>query len=155
MPAIWTIGYESADLSDFLGTLKKVGIKCLIDVREIAISRRKGFAKKALSSALEEVGIRYVHLSGLGDPKPGREAARAGDYETFKKIYSKHIATTEAKQALKAAREIIENSATCLMCFERDPFECHRKIVADRISNVLQLPVKHLGVQGSARVTAK
>jgi uncharacterized protein (DUF488 family) len=56
--------------------LKVAKITRLIDVRELPISRRKGFAKTALSTALAVAGIEYVHLKGPGDPKDGREAAR-------------------------------------------------------------------------------
>src|SRR3954453_21108705 len=74
-----TIGYEAAELDDFVATLLAAGITRLIDVRELPISRRRGFAKRALSEALADAGIVYVHLRGLGDPKEGREAARVGD----------------------------------------------------------------------------
>jgi hypothetical protein len=43
-----TIGYEGADVDDFVATLRSAGIRRLIDVRELAISRRRGFAKRAL-----------------------------------------------------------------------------------------------------------
>jgi uncharacterized protein (DUF488 family) len=61
-------------------------VRLLIDVRELPTSRRKGFAKSALSSALAAADIGYLHLKGLGDPKPGRDAARAGDYAGFLKV---------------------------------------------------------------------
>jgi hypothetical protein len=47
----------------------------LIDVRDVPLSRKPGFSKSALQANLEAHGIAYVHLKGLGDPKPGREAA--------------------------------------------------------------------------------
>jgi uncharacterized protein (DUF488 family) len=74
-----TIGYEGADVDDFVATLRSAGIRRLIDVRELAISRRRGFAKRALSGALADADIEYVHLRGLGDPK---EAGRLRGPET-------------------------------------------------------------------------
>jgi hypothetical protein len=41
----------------------------------VPLSRKPGFSKSALQANLEAHGIAYVHLKGLGDPKPGREAA--------------------------------------------------------------------------------
>jgi uncharacterized protein (DUF488 family) len=58
-----TIGYEDSRLADFLGTLQSANITRLIDVRQLAISRRPGFAKSALTAALTSVGIEYVHLN--------------------------------------------------------------------------------------------
>lgn len=85
MPVLATIGYEGSSLQDFIATLRAASIRTLIDVRALPISRRPGFAKNALSKALAEAGIDYVHLKGLGDPKEGRDAARANDLETFLK----------------------------------------------------------------------
>ena len=78
MPLIYTIGYEGTDIERFVATLKIVGIKHLADVRAVAVSRKKGFSKSALSARLDAEGIQYFHFIELGDPKPGRDAARAG-----------------------------------------------------------------------------
>ncbi|HRO02945.1 MAG TPA: DUF488 domain-containing protein, partial [Terricaulis sp.] len=62
---LWTIGYEHVGPADFVAALKAAKIKTLIDVREIANSRRAGFSKKALMASLSEAGIAYVHLKAL------------------------------------------------------------------------------------------
>jgi uncharacterized protein (DUF488 family) len=76
MRTLFTIGYEGASLSDFIVTLQNSGVERLLDVREVAQSRRPGFSKTALSTALAEADIGYTHLRQLGDPKAGRDAAR-------------------------------------------------------------------------------
>jgi uncharacterized protein (DUF488 family) len=90
-----TIGYEGADLDDFVATLRSAGIRRLIDFRELAISRGRGFTKRALSVALADADMEYVHLRGLGEE--GREAARAGDYTRFKKVFGGHLKTETAQ----------------------------------------------------------
>jgi uncharacterized protein (DUF488 family) len=142
-----TIGYEGASLEDFVATLIAADIKRLLDVRELPISRRKGFAKSALSQALEKAGIEYVHLKGLGDPKPGRDAARRKDYGAFRKIFASHLGSTEARSDLKLASNYALDGGTCLMCFERDPQTCHRKLVADAMCDAIPVAVRHLGVR--------
>lgn len=129
MNTIYTIGYEGTDIERFVQTLKAVGIQVLADVRAVALSRKKGFSKTALRNRLAEEGIEYVHFNPLGDPKPGREAARAGKYDLFRTIYGKHLATAEAQSALRQLEIAVQNKATCLLCFERDPNVCHRSIV--------------------------
>jgi len=129
-----TIGYEAAELADFVATLRAASIDCLIDIRELAISRRKGFAKRALSAALSTAGIRYVHLRGLGDPKAGRDAAKAGDFTTFRAIFSTHLKSDTAQADLQTAVSIAKGGGACLMCYERDHDACHRSIVAKEIS---------------------
>jgi uncharacterized protein (DUF488 family) len=41
---VLTIGYEGVSLADFLATLKAAGVQLLLDIRELPISRRKGFS---------------------------------------------------------------------------------------------------------------
>lgn len=98
---ISTIGYEKADLEHFVGTLQLVGVEVLVDVRDRAQSRRKGFSKTALSERLQQAGIEYIHFRVLGDPKEGREAARSGNMKKFRSIFSQVLASEKAQQALK------------------------------------------------------
>jgi uncharacterized protein (DUF488 family) len=49
-----TMGYERANIEDFLATLRSLGVTALLDVREIASSRRRGFAKTALRENLPD-----------------------------------------------------------------------------------------------------
>ncbi|MBI3274723.1 MAG: DUF488 domain-containing protein, partial [Methylocystis sp.] len=131
MSIVYTIGYEGTDIDRLVATLKAVDVSVLADVRAVAVSRKKGFSKTALRARLEDEGITYLHFVGLGDPKPGREAARAGRFDEFRQIYSRHLASADAQTALLSLSKIAQNQAVCLLCFERDPRHCHRSIVAD------------------------
>lgn len=146
-PVLTTIGYEAADLDDFIATLQQVGVFRLIDVRELPISRRRGFAKRALSEALASAGIDYIHLRGLGDPKEGREAARAGDFVQFKRVFRTHMESDIAQADLQIATQHVLEGGACLMCYERDHVACHRNIVAEIISGRIEVDVRHLGVK--------
>lgn len=141
-----TIGYEAADLADFIATLRAASVTCLIDIRELAISRRRGFAKRALSAALTDAGIGYVHLRGLGDPKAGRQAARAGDAARFRHVFTRHMRTEIAQVDLRRAADLVAEGGACLMCFERDHSACHRTIVAQALSDTVPATIRHLGV---------
>lgn len=134
MSAIFTVGYEGTDIDRFVRTLAAAGVKQLADVRAVAVSRKAGFSKKKLEARLAEEGISYIHFVALGDPKPGREAARSGNHELFVSIFNDHMATEPAQQALEELKEAVELAPTCLMCFERDPTTCHRTIVANSVT---------------------
>ena len=146
-PTLATIGYEGAVLDDFILTLQEASVRLLIDVRELPISRRKGFAKTALSAALTSVGIQYLHLRGLGDPKPGRDAARAGDHTRFLKVFGAHLLTSAAQIDLKVATTHALAGGACLMCYERDHTTCHRKLVADAIHGSVGVRIRNIGVR--------
>jgi uncharacterized protein (DUF488 family) len=133
MTTLYTIGYEGTDIDKFVATLKTVGVSLLADVRALPLSRKKGFSKNRLRERIEEEGMQYIHLGALGDPKDGRNAARAGRYDEFRKIYNKHLTRTEPQQALKELAVLARTHTTCLMCFEREPTECHRLIVASQL----------------------
>jgi uncharacterized protein (DUF488 family) len=135
MKIVYTIGYEGTDIERFVATLKAVGIQAIADVRALALSRKTGFSKNALRTRLEREGIAYVHFVELGDPKPGREAARAGKYDQFRRIYKQHLSTPEARGALNTLADFVATQETCLLCFERDPTVCHRSIVADQMKS--------------------
>lgn len=143
-----TIGYERADLEDFVDTLQAAEIEVLVDIRDRAQSRRKGFSKTALSSRLADAGIRYVHYRELGDPKEGREAARAGRFKEFERIFNRVMKTKSAQDALTELEELLsDNLKICLLCYERSHSSCHRKIVAEELQGRTGFSPRHLGVQ--------
>lgn len=151
---ISTIGYERASLEDFVATLTLSGVEVLVDIRDRAQSRRKGFSKTALSDALADAGIDYLHLRELGDPKEGREAARSGDFHRFRKVFAQVMASEAGQSALQRIEELSENTSICLMCYERDEKTCHRKIVSDSLEGKTGHKTRHLGVRdGSGQRT--
>lgn len=144
MPAIvYTIGYEGLDIDRFVAALKEARVEVLADVRAVPISRKKGFSKNVLRSRLEADGIGYRHFVELGTPEKGRKAARAGNRAEFSRITEAHLDGVEAKAALAELAELAGRRPTCLMCFERDPQECHRLLIASRLE-ANGMTVEHL-----------
>ncbi|WP_305970457.1 MULTISPECIES: DUF488 family protein [unclassified Mameliella] len=141
-----TIGYEKLNIDEFVAGLKEAGVEVLLDIRDLPLSRKKGFSKNGLKATLEAAGIEYLHFKALGDPKPGREAARAGKHDLFVEIFNKHISNDTADEAFEKIAEIIETKRACLLCFERCHETCHRAIVAEEISARTGAKVRHLKV---------
>ena len=144
---LWTIGYERVGVPDFIAALKDANIKTLIDVREVANSRRAGFSKKALAASLEAAGIAYIHMKPLGTPKAGREAARKGDTETMTAIFEAKLAEPESQLALAETAELAEKARTCIMCLEHDWRECHRAIIARHLQHDFCIKPTHLSAE--------
>jgi uncharacterized protein (DUF488 family) len=122
----YTVGYEATTQAGFIAGLQSHGVKTLIDVRDVANSRRAGFSKKLLAASLDEAGIVYLHLRALGTPKAGRIASRAGRREEFEAIYEQAFLRPEAQLALREAADICRATPTALMCFCADGRACHR-----------------------------
>jgi len=134
MTMVYTIGYEGIDIERFIATLKAVGILQIADVRAVPISRKKGFSKNKLAARLKTESIEYLSFQSLGDPKPGREAARSGQYDLFRAIYDAHLDSEGAQASLRDLMAVAGEKPTCLLCFERDPSTCHRSVVAEEMS---------------------
>jgi uncharacterized protein (DUF488 family) len=143
-PVLSTTGYEGLVQEGLFDRLEAAGTRVLIDVRAVPNSRKPGFSKKILAASAEARGIRYVHLQALGTPKAGRQAARAGRAQEMADIFAAHMATDPAQAALAAAVDIARSAPSCLLCFERDPHFCHRRIVADAIAARTGQDIIHL-----------
>lgn len=143
MTKLYTIGYEKVGVPDFVAALKAAKIKTLVDVREVANSRRAGFSKKSLAASLDEAGIAYIHMKALGTPKAGREAARRGDVKTMQRIFKARLAEPESELALAETAALAKRQRTCIMCLEHDWRVCHRAIVAERLE-AFALKPQHL-----------
>jgi uncharacterized protein (DUF488 family) len=144
---ISTIGYEGATIQEFVATLQLASVAIVIDVRAVPLSRKKGFSKNGLAEHLHRCGISYIHLKGLGDPKEGREAARAGNHALFLKIFGRHMRSAVAQEALTQAEDLVRAQNACLMCFEAEHEKCHRMIVASQLAHSTGLKVTPLAVR--------
>lgn len=133
MRPLFTIGYERASLPELAARLADAGVSLVVDVRELANSRRPGFAKSALREGLAEAGVAYTHLRALGTPKAGRTAHQAGRMTEFWQVVERGLDTAEAGMALATLETLARQERVCLLCLEEDPHVCHRSAVAARL----------------------
>ena len=129
---LYTIGYEGRDIESFVAELKNLGIQCLIDVREMPISRKTGFSKSELANRLIEDKIQYVHLRELGAPKEFRSALK--DDKNYGVFFEKMgVYLSGQQQAIEDAYRYIITTKCCVMCFERLADQCHRRVIIEKI----------------------
>ena len=127
-PIVFTIGYERRTPDELVGELVAAGVSLLADVRELPLSRRRGFSKYALAQVLNDAGIEYAHERALGNPKPARDAWKAGDAAAGRAGYLAHIAVQTERVDALAAR--VAAGGVCLLCVEHDAASCHRRLLA-------------------------
>ena len=131
---LFTIGYEQTPPKAVLDELEQASVKLLVDVRAVASSRRPGFSKNQLAAGLDERGISYQHLRGLGTPREGREAARSGKFDVLHEIYAKHLKSPQAREEVDELSALVKKSGpVCILCYERDHTHCHRRWIAEII----------------------
>jgi uncharacterized protein (DUF488 family) len=131
---IFTIGYEQSRVADLIAALQQAQVERVVDIRAVAASRRPGFSKTALAGALQEAGIAYEHLRALGTPKDGRDAAKKGDRATLERVYAGQLELPEAQAAAAALLDRAAAQPTALLCYEREPKDCHRSMLIAAIA---------------------
>lgn len=140
---IFTIGYEGLDIDVFLSLLVEHGIETLVDIRELPLSRKPGFSKKALANALNLSGLEYIHMVDLGCPKPVRDRYREdGNWKRYTEGFLKHLKTQDA--AIAELSELAGSSNCALLCYEADFNFCHRSMVANAVRDCCGAKVEHI-----------
>jgi uncharacterized protein (DUF488 family) len=132
---LFTIGYEGTLPAKFFEKLASVGVRTLVDVRELPQSRIRGYSKTALAASLKSRGIEYVHVPELGSPRALRHELReTGNFTAFTRGYLLHL-----KTQIECVREMqrrVYAETCCLLCFEKNHQECHRQFVALEIKAI-------------------
>ncbi|MDY6984409.1 MAG: DUF488 domain-containing protein [Pseudomonadota bacterium] len=142
---IFTIGYEGLDLSTFTTLLARHGVETVVDIRELPLSRKKGFSKQALKHELQLAGFGYVHVGALGCPRPVRDGYRQHrDWAIYTEGFMQHLGSQEA--ALREVAELAKVTTCALLCYEADYNFCHRSMVAEALRQQGQggLEVEHI-----------
>ena len=145
-PVLHTIGYQKRTQEEFFATLRDAGIGALVDVRDVAWSHKPGFAKGSLAETATFAGIEYVHAQFAGNPK--RLRAQEAELPPLLDAYARHL--DENPGILEEFSALVtgfrkRGVPVCIMCFERDPEECHRGVLAARWAVKAKGKVVHLG----------
>jgi uncharacterized protein (DUF488 family) len=128
-----TIGYEGRSLDQLVRDLLDDDVAVLVDVRLKAMSRKRGFAKSALSAGCTSGGIDYVHEPTLGNPRENREPFHRGDAHAWR-VYEDRMVSVGA-DALERLRQLVPRRRVALLCYERDARICHRSVIAGWLRN--------------------
>jgi len=143
---LYTLGYEGLDIEQFIVRLRQAGVRAVVDVRELPLSRKKGFSKSALRQRLLDAGLSYFHAPALGCPKPIRNRYREdGDWTAYTREFLGYLLTQQTAVAELAA--FARSTPTCLVCYEADFAACHRTYVARAAHRRGGPAVTHLGLK--------
>ncbi|MFA5388530.1 MAG: DUF488 domain-containing protein [Candidatus Omnitrophota bacterium] len=142
---VYTTGYEGRKIEEFIEYLNAYNIQRIVDVREIPLSRKKGFSKSVLRQRLADNDIDYIHIKALGSPSYLRKKVyQDKDFDYFFEKYGEHLET--CSKELEELYEIVNEKLSCLLCFEKEYTNCHRSAVANRVSRIngISFEVKHI-----------
>lgn len=140
---VFTIGYEGLDIDAFMSLLIEYGVETVVDIRELPLSRKPGFSKKALASVLNLSGLEYVHMVDLGCPKPVRNRYREdGNWKRYTEGFLKYLNTQDV--AIAELSDLVSSSSCALLCYEADFNFCHRSMVAAAVRKHCGAEVEHI-----------
>lgn len=148
---VFTIGYEGLDAASFLSLLSKHDVQTIVDIRELPLSRKRGFSKRSLAELLRAEGIGYLHMADLGCPRPVRNQYKSdGSWPRYTKGYLLHL-SSQAK-AIDDLAELAAERNCALLCFEADYRFCHRSFVADAVARHSGANIEHIKATPAKKV---
>ena len=136
---LYTIGYEGITLEEYLNKLLLNDVRVLVDVRNNPLSMKYGFSKSQLVNSCKSVGIEYIHIPEVGIVSEQRQELKSQkDYDDlFAKYCRVNLPNTLSEQ--ERILQLLKNKARiALTCFEANICQCHRKHLAEAITQLPQ-----------------
>ncbi|MEM1832113.1 MAG: DUF488 family protein [Desulfurococcaceae archaeon] len=138
MKVVYTIGYGGRSIVDFAELLKYFEIEVVVDVRRWNKSIKfPVFSGSNLRTELGRKNIQYIWIPHLGGyRKFGVDVEDVGIASCFKsegfRAYATYITRCgNVKPYLDKLVEIADRKKVAIMCSEKYPWFCHRKILSD------------------------
>src|SRR5450759_4210541 len=133
--SIFTIGHSTRRIDEFVELLQMNGVKEVIDVRSIPMSRHNPqFNGDSLKQSLKQNSIRYKHLKKLGGLRHSKkDSMNLGWHNASFRGFADYMATPEFSEGLEALTKIASLRETAIMCAEAVPWRCNRSLIADAL----------------------
>jgi uncharacterized protein (DUF488 family) len=131
MIRLFTIGFAETNANRFFTLLRGSGARRVIDVRLNNTSQLSGFTKKDdLRFFLREVcSMDYLHVPHLAPTADILDAFKKhkGSWDVYERAFRQLLATREIEKAI--GPDVADLG--CLLCSEKRPDRCHRRLVAE------------------------
>jgi len=132
----FTIGHSTRSIEEFVGLLRSVGVRFLVDVRTVPRSRRNPqFNREVLPATLADFEIGYEHLAALGGLRGQKRDVPTAvngfwQNQSFHN-YADYAMTEQFRVGLDRLRYLGNQNPSAIMCAEAVWWQCHRRIIAD------------------------
>jgi uncharacterized protein (DUF488 family) len=133
---LYTVGHGNRTLEELLALLREQGIQSLVDVRAQPHSgHNPQFSEAVLRAALAGEDMLY-HWAGrqLGGRRPPQPASRHGALAEDLRGYADYMDSAAFRQAALQLQGMAAQGATAILCAEREPAHCHRRLIADYLT---------------------
>lgn len=150
MTALLSLGHGRLTENEINTLLRDAGVRVLVDVRRFPGSRRHPHVNRAaLERRLPSMGVSYRWDQRLGGRRSGIDSELDAWWTVPAfRAYAAHLRSPEG---MAAVADLVADAArrpTAMMCGETLWWRCHRRIIADVVSLVHQVRVRHLDPAG-------
>ena len=132
---IFTIGFTKRSAESFFEALRRAQVKRLVDVRLNNVSQLAGFTKRDdLGYFVRKIcAIEYVHRPDLAPTKEMLDAYKKnkGEWSTYERQFLDLMKNRRIEETVP--HELMDGA--CLLCSEDRPHHCHRRLVAEYLSD--------------------
>ena len=145
-----TVGHGRLEHDQLAALLTRAGVELLVDIRRFPGSRANAAAARGeVPEIARGAGIDYRWEADLGGRRSLTAEQRRASPDTWWRVEAFRAYSAWTRDpAFRAALESVVAEArvrrTAVMCSESVWWRCHRRIVADVVATVHELPVGHL-----------
>lgn len=131
----YSIGHSTRSIEVLINMLKSHNITMLVDVRTAPGSRRNPqYNKENLQASIEQAGIRYVYMEGLGGfRKCCADSINTGWRNLSFRGYADYMQTDSFDVNINILLEYISQYRVAYLCAEAVPWRCHRSLISDAL----------------------
>lgn len=139
---IYTIGYGSRTIEQFVEVLRRYEIEYLVDVRSTPYSRYKpAFSKADLAEELHKHNIRYMFMGDTLGGHPDDESCYVNGVVDYEKVKATQF---YADGIVRLQTAFSQQQRIAVMCSEGKPEECHRSKLIGATLTDAEIPVVHI-----------
>lgn len=132
---LYTIGFTKKTAEQFFVLLQQNGVQRVVDIRVHPNSQLSGFARQQdLRYFLPQlIQCAYDHVASLCPTEEIlTDYRKTDDWGLYVQRFEQLMDERNVPGGLDRAS--FENSASCLLCSEATPEQCHRRLVAERLA---------------------
>ena len=137
---LWTVGYGNRQPDELIKLLKDNAIELVVDVRRKgskAWLRRYWHGYKHIGMLFSDAGLGYV-TTGLGN-----YFDKLADYKRWLNSEEGDRCVSGLMKCFQSAQLVPLPRSLTLLCAEKHYSRCHRRLVADRLAEELNVEVVH------------
>lgn len=148
MHALYSIGYATKPLEEFLRQLRQHRIDAIADVRSVPYSRAfHDYHREPLAKRLREAGIAYVYLGEELGPR-SKDPAHYNEHGQvqFSRLQTAALFQRGIERVFNGLNKPMR---IALMCAEKDPASCHRSLlIGHHLLHQHTVDTLHIGHDG-------